>query len=73
MLDPRQLSTVPYLSNHVIRALTTSVLDPFGSVTRDPDMCSLWIGHTGDLKTTPWDDLEIPTSLCGEDQKAIRF
>ena len=57
-----------------------SVSDPFGEIRPsyrrpgpDPDSCSLWAQYIGDLKTAPWDDLEIRTSSCSEDQKVIQF
>jgi len=39
----------------------------------DPDLCSLWTWYTADSKTDPWDDPEIRTGSCSEDQTAIRI
>ena len=43
------------------------------SVTGDPDSCSLWIRYNGNSKTDPWDDPEIHTGPCSEDQMKIRI
>ena len=37
----------------------------------DSDSCSLWTRYTGDLETSPWDDLDIRTGSCSGDQTAI--
>ena len=39
----------------------------------DSDWCSLWTRCVSDSKTDPWDDLQISTGSCSEDQTAIRF
>ena len=39
----------------------------------DPDSCPLWIRYIGDSKTDPWDNPEISTGSCSEDQTAIRI
>ena len=39
----------------------------------DLDLCSLWTRYNGDSKTGPWDDPQISTSSCSEDQMAIQF
>jgi len=39
----------------------------------NPDSCSLWTRYTGDSKTDPWDNLEICTDSCSEDQTTIRI
>ena len=53
-----------------VAAFRTRSCDP-NSVTGGSDLCSLWTRHTDDLRTDPWDDSEICTDLCGEDQTAI--
>ena len=53
-----------------------SITDPFvrfGPVTGDSDLCSLCTRYTGYLKIIPWDDPEIPTGSCSEDQTAIQI
>ena len=42
-------------------------------VTGDSNLYSLWIQHTGDSKTDPWDDPKIRTGSCSEDQTAIQI
>jgi len=44
-----------------------------GLITGDSELYSLWTWYTGDSKTDPWDDPEIRTSSCSEDQTTIRF
>ena len=43
------------------------------SVTGDTDSCSQRTRYTGDSKTDPWDDPEMCTGSCSEDQTTIRF
>ena len=45
----------------------------FGPVTGDSQLCSLWTRYIGDSKTDPWDDPEIRTRSCSEDQISIRI
>ena len=40
-----------------------------GLITGDLELCPLWTQFNGDLKTDPWDDLEIRTGSCREDQR----
>ena len=40
-----------------------------GLITGDLELCPLWTRFNGDLKTDPWDDLEIRTGSCREDQR----
>jgi len=44
-----------------------------GPIAGDTDLCSLWTRYTCDSKTDSWDDPEIRTGSCSEDQMAIRF
>ena len=44
-----------------------------GPVIGDLNLCSLRTRYIADSKTDLWDDTEIHTALCCEDQKAIRF
>jgi len=39
----------------------------------DLKLCSLQTQYTGDSKNDLWDDPEIPTGSCSEDQTAIQF
>jgi len=50
----------------------TRPCDP-NSVTGDLFWCSLWTRYTGDSKTDSWDDPEISTGPCSENQMAIQI
>jgi len=56
----------------VLQRLRTRSCDS-KSIIKDLDWCSLWIRYTGDSKTDPWDDPEIHTVSCSEDQTTIQF
>ena len=42
-------------------------------VMRGLNLYLLWTRYTGDSKTDPWEDPEIRTGSCSEDQTAIRI
>jgi len=59
-----RLVVCPAFQTHLVRSRT---------VTRDLDLCSLKTRYTENSKADPWDDPEIHTSSCSEDQTAIRI
>jgi len=55
-----------------VTGFRTRSCDP-NSVMGDSDLYPFWTRYTGDSKFDPWDNPEIRTSSCSEDQMAIRF
>ena len=55
-----------------VAAIQTRSCDP-NSVTGDSNLFPLWTRYTGNSKTDPWDDSEIRTGSCNEDQTVIWF
>ena len=51
------------------------ILDAFvqsGPDTGNSELYSLWTQYNGDSKTDPWDDLEIYTGSCSEDDNSVQ-
>ena len=68
-VDKTRLSLYPSLPLNVVGLRVVAIR----AHSPDPNPCSLWTRYTGNLKTDLWDDSEIRTSSCSENQRVIRF